>query len=100
MDFDLGPAGLLPTMQYAEMVLKQMTPETFFETRYESMKKFGSPIHDAFYKGHEGIGESPSEMFQSLAEFALQTKKLDMSKGKPNNSSDVVYINSFKGNNI
>lgn len=82
MNFDKGPADLIPTNSFAEATLKQMTPDGFFENRRKEMLRFGAPIHDSFYKGHVGEGEPPSKLLQSLSEFALQTKKLETARGK------------------
>ena len=82
MNFDRGPADLMPTNDFADAMLKQMSPDGFFENRKREMMRFGSPIHDAFYKGHVGDGEPPSKLLQALTEFALQSKKLETTRGK------------------
>ena len=84
MKFDRGPAELMPSNSFADATLKQMTPDGFFDNRRKEMMRFGSPIHDSFYKGHVGEGEAPSKLLQSLAEFALQRKKLELTRGKSN----------------
>ena len=81
MKFDRGPADLMPTNSFADAMLKQMTPDGFFENRKKEMLRFGSPIHDNFYKGHDGDGEPPSKLLQCLTEFALQSKKLETTRG-------------------
>ena len=81
MKFDRGPADLKPTNSFADATLKQMSPDGFFDSRKRQMLRFGSPVHDSFYKGHVGDGESPSKLLQSLTEFALQSKKLETTRG-------------------
>jgi len=68
-------------MEFAEAAIKQLTPEYFFEDRQDHLFGYGSPVHDAYYKGHEGPGLEPSEFFKCLIEFACRKKAVDRTEG-------------------
>ena len=82
MDFDLGPSGLLPTMEFAEALMKQLAPEDFFEERNQQLRRFGAKIHDDFYEGHVGKGQETPEFIKCLLEFACQNKRFSLTKGQ------------------
>ena len=78
----MGPAALKPTNEFAEAVIKQLSPDGFFEERGKQLYQFGSAVHDAFYKGHVGDGEGPSSLFQCLMEFACRNKHFERTPGE------------------
>ena len=81
-DFDRGSADIIPTPTFAEAICKALAPEQFLEDRELFFTEYQPKIHQQHYKGHEGVGVGPSEIIQSLFEFANQNEVIGLHKGK------------------